>query len=251
MYFDLSVRRHPETKMPESYFRIKESYRDFAGINRTRILLTPGFIPELSFEQRKKVADLLTFWKDNRRQAAMFALEEDYEPIVVEFAQKYWCQIQEKGTLDINISRDKKRIERERKLVYDSSIENKHARDMGTEWLCYQVIKQLCLEEFLRRQGWADEAIKLTVAHLITRTVYHSSEWKSLRIMQENSAACELVGLAPEAVKKNALYDIPLKLFGIKEALERHLTRTTTHLFNLTNKIVLFDLTNTPDSYRD
>ena len=80
---------------------------------------------------------------------------------------------------------------------------------------------------------------------MITRTVYHGSEWKSYRIMQENSAVCELVGLSPDTLKKHNLYDVPLRLFGIKDALEAHLSCTTTHLFNLTNKIVLFDLTNT------
>jgi transposase len=75
--------------------------------------------------------------------------------------------------------------------------------------------------------------------------VYHSSEYKSLRIMQENSAACELVGLNPEELRKHNLYDVPLRLYQIKDSLEKHLARTTTHLFNLTNKIVLFDLTNT------
>ena len=245
MYFDLHVRRSPVTNMPDSYFSIKESYRDLAGVNRTRTLLTPGFIPELSHEQRQAVARLLTHWKDNRRQAAVFALEEEYDSIVVEFAQKYWCQIQEKGTLDIDQRRDKKRIEKERELVYESTIENKDARELGAEWLCYQVIKQLCLEEFLARQGWEETVVKRTVAHLITRTVYHASEYKSLHIMQENSAACELVGLAPEALNKHNIYDVPLKLFEIKEALEKHLTATTTHLFNLTHRIVLFDLTNT------
>lgn len=107
MYFDLSVHHSPVTKMPESYFRIKESYRDFAGVNRTRILLTPGFIPEPDSEQRKQVATLLTYWKDNRRQASVFAIEEDYEPVVVEFARKYWLQIQEKGTLDIPVENKK------------------------------------------------------------------------------------------------------------------------------------------------
>ena len=245
MHFDLSVRPCPVTKKPESYFRIKENYRDIAGVVRSRILLVPGFIPELDAEQRKQVAQLLTYWKENREQASIFAVEETYAPIVVEFARKYWHQIQEKGTLDINPSKDKKRIEKERELVYEDSITNGDARDMGTEWLCYQAIKQLCLEEFLRRKGWDEKEIQLTVAHLITRTVYHNSEYKSLRIMQQNSAACELVGLDPEELRKHNIYNVPLRLFEIKEALEKHLTRTTTNLFNLTNKIVLFDLTNT------
>jgi hypothetical protein len=245
MHFDLSVRRCPDTKKPESYFRIKENYRDLAGVVRSRILLVPGFIPELNMNQRKQVAQLLTYWKENREQVSIFDVEERYESIVIEFAQKYWRQIQEKGTLDINPIKERKRIEKDRAMVFEDSIKNRDARDLGTEWLCYQAIKQLCLEEFLRKEGWKEKDIQLTVAHLITRTVYHSSEFKSLRIMQQNSAACELVGLNPNELKKHNLYDVPLRLYEIKDSLEKHLARTTSHLFNLTNKIVLFDLTNT------
>jgi hypothetical protein len=245
MHFDLSVRRCPVTNMPESYFRIKESYRDLAGEVRSRILLVPGFIPELDSNQRKQVAQLLTYWKENREQASLFAVDEAYESLVVEHAHKYLQQIRDKGTHDINSSKEEKRLEKARGIVYQDSIKNGEAREVGTEWLCYQSIKQLCLEEFLSSEGWSQKDIQLAVAHLITRTVYHSSEYKSLRIMQENSAVCELVGLNPEELKKHNLYNVPLRLFHIKDALERHLTRTTTNLFNLTNKIVLFDLTNT------
>lgn len=150
MHFDLSVRRSPDTKMPESYFRINENHRDLAGVVRSRILLVPGFIPELDANQRKQVAPWLTYWKENREQASIFAVEEAYEPIVIEFACKYWHQIQERGTLDINPAKEKKRVEKDREMVYENSIKNRGARDLGAEWLCYQAIKQLCLEEFLR-----------------------------------------------------------------------------------------------------
>lgn len=59
MHFDLSVRLCPVTKKPESYFCIKENYRDLAVVVRSRILLASGFIPELDMAQRKKVDQLL------------------------------------------------------------------------------------------------------------------------------------------------------------------------------------------------
>jgi len=68
MQFDLSVRPCPITKKPESYFRIKENYRYIAGVVRSRILQVPGFIPELDAEQRKQVAQLLTYWKEHQRR---------------------------------------------------------------------------------------------------------------------------------------------------------------------------------------
>ncbi|HOF99023.1 MAG TPA: hypothetical protein PLZ54_00585 [Paludibacteraceae bacterium] len=56
MHFDLSVRCSPDRKMLESYFRIKENYRDIAGVVRSYILLVPGSILELDPNQRKQVA---------------------------------------------------------------------------------------------------------------------------------------------------------------------------------------------------
>jgi len=67
MHFDLSVRPCPITKKPESYIRIKENYRDIVEVVCSRILLLSGFIPELDAEQRKQVAQLLTYWKEHRR----------------------------------------------------------------------------------------------------------------------------------------------------------------------------------------
>ncbi|HOR39579.1 MAG: hypothetical protein KBG33_02870 [Paludibacteraceae bacterium] len=44
MHFDLSVRYSTDRKMLESYFRIKENFRDIAGVVRSYILLVPGYI---------------------------------------------------------------------------------------------------------------------------------------------------------------------------------------------------------------
>jgi len=84
----------------------------------------PGFIPELDSKQRQQVTVLLTYWKEHREQASIFAIEEYFEPIVEKFARKYWLQMQEKGTLDVNLTKDKKRIEKERELLFEDSIKN-------------------------------------------------------------------------------------------------------------------------------
>ena len=67
MHFDLSVRPCPITKKPESYYRLKENYHDIVEVVCSRILLLSGFIPELDAEQRRQVAQLLTYWKEHRR----------------------------------------------------------------------------------------------------------------------------------------------------------------------------------------
>lgn len=63
--------------------------------------------------------------------------------------------------------------------------------------------------------------------------------------MQENSAVYELVyGQKELHLSYISIYRIAPELYKIKEKIERHLCLKTDTLFNLTNRIMLFDLTN-------
>jgi uncharacterized DUF497 family protein len=63
--------------------------------------------------------------------------------------------------------------------------------------------------------------------------------------MQENSSICELTGLEMQSITKDRLYKISHKLHSLKNSLEQHLSRKTNELFDLQDKIILYDLTNT------
>ncbi|MDD6759249.1 MAG: IS1634 family transposase, partial [Paraprevotella sp.] len=131
------------------------------------------------------------------------------------------------------------------RLVDVNTVRHTDARDVGAEWICLQAIRELEIDRFLERQGWNEIQINTTLAHLITRTVYTPSELKSIRIMNENSAVCELVSGNQEwHPGYHDIYKVAPNLYGLKDKLEPHLCRKTDDLFNLTNRIVLFDLTN-------
>ena len=126
-----------------------------------------------------------------------------------------------------------------------NTVRHTDARDVGAEWICLQTIRELEIDRFLERQGWNEIQINTALAHLITRTVYTPSELKSIRIMNENSAVCELVSGNQEwHPGYHDIYKVAPNLYGLKDKLETHLCRKTDDLFNLTNRIVLFDLTN-------
>ena len=63
--------------------------------------------------------------------------------------------------------------------------------------------------------------------------------------MHENSSICELTGYPIEEIKKDKLYKISKKLYQEKERLENYLSVKTNTMFDLTDNIILFDLTNT------
>lgn len=245
MHFAPTIRTNPETGQSEAYFRLKETYRDSAGVVRSRILLSPGFIKDYAQKDLCLVAKVLTFMMDNRGNGWLWedALR-DYPSHVSTLAKEYWSLMETKGTIDVDQKKDQKRIDNERNFICGSSLEHEQGREVGAEWTCLQAIHQLGLDDFLRSQKWDEETIKVSLAHLITRTVYSPSEWKSLRVIQENSAVGELLNLDLSSFNKHDIYAVAPALYAIKDKLEAFLCQKTDGLFDLTNRIALFDLTN-------
>ena len=131
------------------------------------------------------------------------------------------------------------------RLVDVDTMEHTDAREVGAEWICLQAIRELEIDKFLEREGWSEIRINTALAQLITRTVYSPSELKSLDIMRENSAVCELLtGSREWQPGFHATYEVAPALYELKDRLEDHLCRRTDSLFNVTNRIALFDLTN-------
>jgi Transposase len=245
MHFSATLRPNPATGQNEPYYRLKETYRDEAGIVRSRILLSPGFIKGFSGEQLRLVSIGLTYRMEHKNEHELFdASMFSYEQLVTELIESLWKMLVSQNKVDVDINKDRLRIKKERNLLYAETIENREAREMGAEWSCYQAIGQLDMASFLRKQGWDEGFVQRSLASLITRTVYHSSEYKSLRIMNETSAVCELFNFPASDWNKHNIYDIPLKFYEIKQELETYLSNKTNHLFNLKDSIAIFDLTN-------
>lgn len=160
-------------------------------------------------------------------------------------ADEWWQRMKEEGGIDrFDKKEQKARKESERYIDLDTA-EHTDARNVGAEWLCKQTIDKLGLEEFLRDQGWSNHSIHTALSALIIRTVYAVSERSSYYYLRDNSAAAELyTGSQDWTPGINALYKVTDKLYELKEKIERHLCNVTDNLFNIDNKLMLFDLTN-------
>ena len=153
-------------------------------------------------------------------------------------AQKYFAEIKEKRRLDIAAGKDYH-------LIDTDSVENKNIREAGADWLCVQALAQLELGAFLKMKGWIEEQIQLALTHIISRATYPGSELPTSEWIKQNSAVCELSGYPVEKITKDKFYDISKRLYTVKDELEKHLSKRTNELFYLTDKIILYDLTNT------
>ena len=235
MYFKSVIRRNPETGRYEGYYRLVESYRNVSGRICHRTLLNIGFVP-FEVEKLNAIRRILT---DRINRTPNVFEEKDGE--AVRWADIYWQQLVESGRIDVS----DRAYEEKKRMVNIDELHLKDGREVGAEWMCYQAMEQLRFREKLEELGWEEEGIRLAFTQIISRAVYPCSELRTSRWIRENSAVCEITGYPMERITKDRLYAGALDLYRIKGQLEEHLSQRTNELFDLQDKIILYDLTNT------
>ena len=235
MYFKSVVRKNPDTGEIEGYYRLVESYRNEYDRVCHRTLLNIGFI-DYSVDTLVVVQRLI-----NDKLKGNSSLFEEQDVEALQIANRYWKQLIEKGKVDVS----DKAMKKQKRLVDVDSIKHKDAREIGAEWMCYQAVEQLALREKLESLGWSEQSIQLAITQIVSRAIYPYSESRTSRWIKENSAICEITGYPQDKITKDKLYQSALDLYAIKEQLEKHLSNKTNELFDLQDKIILYDLTNT------
>lgn len=235
MYFRSVIRKNPDTGKPGGYYRLVESYRNENNRVCHRTLLTIGFI-DFPIEKLNTIQGIL-----NNRNSQKKSLFEEDDSEAVAYANNYWNEMVQKGKVDIS----DEAVERKKRMIDADSMRHKDVREIGSEWMCYQTLGQLKIRELLESKGWEEEKIQLALTQIISRAVYPFSEYRTSRWIKGNSAVCEITGYDVDRMTKDKLYGSALELFKIKDTLEQHLSRRTNELFDLEDKIILYDLTNT------
>ena len=235
MYFRTSLRNNPATGQSEGYWRLVESYRNEFGRVCHRTLHNVGFI---NFDTDKLVVIQRILNNRYERKTPLF---EATDQEAIDIADKYWQEMVSKKKIDAS----DQAFEKSKRMIDADTLKHKDAREVGAEWMCYQGLEQLQFKEKLIALGWQEEAIQLALTQIISRAVYPFSENRTTRWIQENSAICEVTGYPIEKITKDKLYKSALDLYKIKDSLESHLSQKTNELFDLQDKIYLYDLTNT------
>jgi len=233
-----TIRRYCKAEnTTHKYYRLSESYRDEFGIPQQRMVLGIGRLLEIpGIDQKVLFIERLN--ELIKGTPTLFNACKDEK--VEQLAQHYYQEIKLKKKID-RASMGSEELD----LVKLKTLKNKNIREVGAESICFQAFHQLKIDRYLRGRGWSEEQINLAATHVISRAVYPASEYKSVSWIKENSAVCELTGYDMGKVTKDKLYGISKKLYEEKEWLENHLSRCTNELFNLEDKIILYDLTNT------
>lgn len=234
MYLKASFRHNPAINNIAAYYRLVESYRNEADRVCHKTLLNIGFLPSATLEQKTKIVAHL-----NDRYKNRYTLFEEPDEQVRQWVNDFWEEMIAKKTID------RPTMEQQHRLVKADTIKHREAREIGTEWLCFNTWNQLHLTELFTSAGWSEEQIQLAMTQVITRAVYPASELATSRWIKDNSAICDISDYDMGKITKDKLYQSALALYQHKDIIEKHLSQKTNELFDLEDRIMLYDLTNT------
>lgn len=235
MYFKSSGRTNPITKKYDSYYRLVESYRNATGRICHRTILNVGFLDdELTADQLNLISRTLTDMYQRRQ-----SLFPHNDALISKWVTELWTKIVGGKRLDLTVYDENSR------MVNADTLKHSNVREVGAEWLCYNTWQKLGLDTVLMDNGFSEQEIQLAQTQVISRAVHPASELATARWINENSAIMELTGYDPEKMNKDRLYKSAIQLNNIKGKLEQHLSIRTNELFDIQDKIMLYDLTNT------
>jgi transposase len=236
MFIKSVPKKDKDTGKLYNYYRLCESYR-LGDKVRHRNILSLGSLHELThYQDYKYLADRIEQLVDGN--PSLFAYDN---PAIEKLAQSFYQQIIDKKLLDRAPVAEAEKIFHPVDL---GSVAIEHAREIGGEWLCKQALDQLDMSKCLEQAGFVGEDLDLAKAHIISRALFPASEHATAEWMKDNSGICELLGINANKVSHHKLYRISHMLSSQQERIEDYLSRKTNELFDLKDKIILYDLTN-------
>ena len=126
-----------------------------------------------------------------------------------------------------------------------NSINNELPRTVGAEHIVYETIKLLEIDKKLIGLGLKSADIAAIIGVLCGRMIVPGSERSTHYWLQNLSALGELIDFDFSLVTLDRLYKASDHLLKHKEKIEEHLRKVETDIFDLEEKIILYDLTNT------
>ena len=233
------------TYLGRDAYRLTKSYRDSGGKERKSHVLYLGSLDGLSKSDRTDLARMLTEMIEHR-QAVMSDNASLYE-LAMEFYLKYRetkCAQEDDPVLKAEAERKERERRRDLVTIRLSSLVQKHARTIGPEAICRSTANVLKIREFLNSRGWTREQVDLALIQIIARAIYPYSELKTVRCLQGNSALLEMFKMDRKKVTKDSLYQSAQRLWDVHREMEDFLHRRVCSMFNLEEKILLMDITN-------
>jgi hypothetical protein len=236
MFIRKTTHTNKRNKKEYHTFKLIESVRTERG-PRQRMLLNLGTGFNLEEERWKDLANRIeeiVTGQDN-----LFVYPEEVETLAIRYARKVVDYQGKPG------KGEEKSSDPDYQRVDIDTIDNERSRSVGAEHVIYETIKSLELDDLFTTLGFNQPALDAAIGVIAARLIAPSSERATHLWLQELTALDELLAADFATLSQDRVYKTSDLLLRYKKEIEDHLQARECSLFNLEEKIILYDLTNT------
>ena len=232
--------QHTNNKNGRKYhtYKLVESYRTERG-PRQRVLFNLGANFSLAEEDWKDFADRVECIISG--QACLFPISEDAEKLAQKYARKI---IRRHGQISPSPEKEE-RSGPDFQTVDIDSLESDQIRSVGGESVVLSEIRELELDKKLDELGFTRPQAEAAIGVIVARLLAPASERATHLWLQNSTSLDDLLDTSFQALSQDRVYKVSDLLLRNKAAIEQHLGDRERNLFNLDEKILLYDLTNT------
>jgi transposase len=126
-----------------------------------------------------------------------------------------------------------------------NSLDHEQIRSVGGESVVLETIRRLELDRKLEALEFNPPDIEAAIGVITARLLAPASERATHLWLKNDTSLDDLMETSFEPLSQDRVYKVSDKLLGNKDEIELHLQNRERHLFNLEEKILLYDLTNT------
>jgi transposase len=126
-----------------------------------------------------------------------------------------------------------------------NTLKQEHCRTVGVETVAYAAFKELSLEEKFQELGFSCRQIEVAAAVIIGRLAGPGNELATHHWLKNESGLDEVMETTFQNLALRKVYEIGDLLLSKKDKIEQFLEVKENTLFNIQDRVLLYDLTNT------
>jgi transposase len=193
-------------------------------------------------ENRKNV--LLLLRSKIFGQNDLFQIEVD--PAVQKLSQEYYEKYCAKYGTEADNNKVSKPPTRSKAEYHNTDIKGLDITDVksfGAEHLCTQMMSKLDLDTCLRELGMTKDTSKLAMISICGRAIFTASEYSTAQRLEKTSELAQCFNYS-KPISHKQLYAIADKLYEHREQIDQFLYHRIKTLFQLDDRLVIFDISN-------
>lgn len=218
-----------------SYYQLVESVRE-GKKTKTRNLL---YLGKINLDEKEIVTLGKLIERKIKEMPSICKFSDNLETLSDIYVLKY----QNKWNTSPNNCNEKKKPEYMEVDV--SSLDHSKSRTVGSETLALEFWKRLGFDRILKNCGFKSNQIDLAKTVIIGRLVSPGSELHTYNWLKRESVLPEYLPSFKDKIPFYPLYDIGDLLYSNKSDIEYYLRRNIKNIYPKTDRVFLYDLTNT------